>query len=211
MLAVKQSLKVKICGITSVEDAVMAANSGADAIGMVFFERSPRHISDFGLAKEIAQSVGPFVSVVALVVDKPETEIDALLARVPINCLQFHGDESADYCERFHHPFIKALRMKPGLDIAKSIKNYESARGILLDTYVKGVPGGTGETFNWERVPSGQRNIILAGGLNPQNIAHAVATTSPYAVDVSGGVESTPGKKDRTKTASFIRSAKSRY
>lgn len=201
--------RVKICGLTSVDDAKHAADCGADAIGLVFYPASSRNIDDLALAFDIAQSVGPFVEVVGLFVDADPAQIENVLSRVPLNCLQFHGDESAVFCEQFSRPFYKALRMKPELDIVEKVAEYSSSRGILLDTYVKGVPGGTGQTFNWNEIPSSLRNVVLAGGLNPENVADAVRIAKPYAVDVSGGVEMSPGKKDPQKVAAFIENARS--
>lgn len=205
---IRPSTKVKICGITSVEDAVFAVDAGADAIGMVFYPPSPRHMSDLGLANEIAQEVGPFSQVVSLFVDEHRDVIENVLNVVSVNCIQFHGRESAADCELYSHPYMKAIRMKSGLNVVEEASRYSSARGILLDTYVKGVPGGTGEAFNWDRVPKTLPNVVLAGGLTHDNVQNAIQVASPYAVDVSGGVEHAPGKKDLTKVAAFIRSAK---
>lgn len=205
---IQPSPKVKICGITSIDDAIFAVKAGADAIGMVFYPPSPRHISDLGLANEIAREVGPFCNVVALFVDEAEDVVEKVLSSVSLNCLQFHGNERAVECERYSHPYIKAIRMKPELSVIDVASEYSSARGILLDTYVKGVPGGTGEAFNWDRVPKTLKNVVLAGGLSHRNVQNAIQAASPYAVDVSGGVEQSPGKKDSTKVAAFIRNAK---
>jgi len=202
--------RVKICGITSPEQAASVAQAGADAIGIVFYAPSPRSVMDVSLAAEIANAVGPFVSVVGLFVDADRTAIESVLNRVPLSCIQFHGNESADFCSSFHRPFIKAVRMKPGLALNDVLVTYKHAQGILLDTYVKGVPGGTGEAFNWALVPKdSQIPIILAGGLTADNVGAAITTTSPYGVDVSGGVEVSPGIKDLNKVHAFIRNAKS--
>jgi phosphoribosylanthranilate isomerase len=201
-------VKVKICGITNVADAAVCLAEGADAVGMVFYEPSPRHLSDLGLANEIAQVVGPFVNVVGLFVDAQQAYIERVLSHVSIDCLQFHGDETAQYCEQFARPYIKALRVKDGIDLVEQAATYNSARGILLDTYRPGVPGGTGETFDWQRVPESISNLVLAGGLDATNVAEAIRTTRPYAVDVSGGVEASKGIKDAQKIQAFIRNAK---
>ncbi|WP_390618271.1 phosphoribosylanthranilate isomerase [Maricurvus nonylphenolicus] len=202
------SCRVKICGITSVEDAQMAVNAGADAIGLVFYAKSPRHVS-VEQAREIALAAGPFVTVVGLFVNAPETEVNAILQQVPLHVLQFHGDEDLAFCEQFARPYMKALRMKPDLDIQAAMAAYPSASGILLDAYRPGVPGGTGETFDWDRVPDqAPCPLVLAGGLTSENVKQAIAATSPSAVDVSGGVEASPGKKDVEKTVSFIQAAK---
>lgn len=204
------SPRVKICGITRPQDAEVAAACGADAIGMVFYPPSKRHIGDLGLAREIAQSVGPFVSVVALVVDQTRAAVEELLQCVPVHLLQFHGNEKHEDCCLYGRPFIKALRMKEGVEVTQTLADFPQAQGILLDAYVKGVPGGTGERFDWNRVPdSSSKPIVLAGGLTPENVAQAVLTAKPYAVDVSGGVEASPGVKDAQRIKEFVQNAKS--
>lgn len=196
--------RIKICGITCAADAVAAVAAGADAIGLVFHDGSPRAV-DPQRAAEIAAAVPPFVTVVGLFVDAPEETVDAILTAVPLNVLQFHGDESADYCARFDRPWIKALRVRAELDIAGACEVYRGARGILLDTWREGVPGGTGETFDWGLTPARlPRPVILAGGLTPDNVADAVRAVRPAAVDVSGGVEAAPGAKDAAKIAKFV-------
>jgi len=201
------AVQVKICGITNVEDAAACRDEGADAIGMVFYEPSPRNVSDLGLANEIAQEVGPFVDVVALFVNAQVSEIERVLGNIAVNTLQFHGDEDAEYCEQFARPYMKALRVKEGEDLIELSATYNSARGVLLDTYRPGVAGGTGETFDWGLVPAKIPNLVLAGGLHAGNVAEAIAATKPVAVDVSGGVEQSKGKKDREKIQAFIRNA----
>lgn len=202
------AIRVKICGITSVADAKLAVQAGADAIGLVFYERSPRAVS-IEQAREIAISVGPFVTVVGLFVDAEEAFVNDVLAKVGLHVLQFHGNESREFCEQFKRPYVKAIRMRPQLDVTQAIAEYSSATGILLDAYRPGVPGGTGETFDWQRVPSqSPKPIVLAGGLTAQNVAAAVESTQVYGVDVSGGVESAPGKKDPFKVEQFIHNAK---
>jgi phosphoribosylanthranilate isomerase len=204
-----KNMRVKICGITSVDDALIAVNAGADAIGLVFYEPSPRCV-DIEQAEAISRAVGPFVTVVALFVNASRSVIENILKRVPIHVMQFHGDEPAEFCEQFSRPYFKALRMHEDLDVEATIGLFNNASGILLDAYTPGVPGGTGETFDWQRVPKGSdRAIILAGGLNPENIRRAVTETNIYGVDVSGGVERAPGIKDAQKIESFIRAAKS--
>lgn len=202
------SIRIKICGITSVEDAKYALNAGADAIGLVFYAPSPRAVS-IELAREIAYSVGPFVAVVGLFVDADEAFVQEVLNRVPLQVMQFHGDESPEYCERFQRPYMKAIRMRPELNLQQAIDDHPNAVALLLDAYRPGVPGGTGETFDWQRIPkNSSRAIVLAGGLTPENIASAVISTRVYGVDVSGGVESAPGKKDAHKINTFIHNAK---
>ncbi|MFT6101993.1 MAG: phosphoribosylanthranilate isomerase [Candidatus Endobugula sp.] len=205
----RPSTRVKICGITSIDDALVAVEAGADAIGLVFYPPSPRYVS-ITVAAQIAQRVGPFVTVVGLFVNADKVEVNRVLSQVNLHVLQFHGDESAAFCESFQRPYMKVIRMKPELDVEQVINDYSSAVGVLLDAYKKGVPGGTGETFDWKRVPNGENlpAIILAGGLTPDNVASAVTATCPYGVDVSGGVESSPGKKCQNKVISFISNVK---
>ncbi len=202
------AIRIKICGITSVADARVAVEAGADAIGLVFYERSPRAVS-IDQARVIAASVGPFVTVVGLFVDAHKAFVQDVLSSVGLHVLQFHGDESLEYCEAFLRPYLKAIRMRPELDVLQAIDSYPSAAGILLDAYRPGVPGGTGETFDWQRVPTeSSRPIVLAGGLTAENVALAIQTTHVYGVDVSGGVELSPGKKDPQKVEQFIRNAR---
>ncbi len=202
------NIRIKICGLTQVDDALAAVAAGTDAIGLVFYVKSPRAVT-IEKAREIALAVGPFVTVTGLFVDADPKEVDGVLDRVPLHLLQFHGDESAAYCESFHRPYLKALRMKPDLNLDSVINQYSSAVGILLDAYRPGVPGGTGETFDWGRVPqSSSHPIVLAGGLNPNNVADAIKSTRIYGVDVSGGVESAPGIKDPEKIQAFIQRAR---
>jgi phosphoribosylanthranilate isomerase len=202
------SVRIKICGITSVEDALSAVSAGADAIGLVFYAASSRAVS-IEQARAIAMAVGPFVVVTGLFVNADPEMITAVLADVPLSLLQFHGDETLAYCESFQRPYLKAIRMRPELDVDAAISAYPSASGILLDAYRPGVPGGTGESFDWSRVPQqSERPIVLAGGLTAENVADAINSTGVYGVDVSGGVESAPGIKDRTKITAFIHNAR---
>lgn len=206
--------RVKICGITSPEDALTAASAGADAIGLVFYGRSIRKV-DVVQAAEIASVLPPFVDAVALFVNAEIAEVEAVLDSVPIQLLQFHGDEPPEYCESFALPYIKALRVGRDSSGLKSgglngdtlriqMDSYTGARGILLDTYRKGSPGGTGEQFDWDLVPDTGQPVILAGGLNPDNVGNAIQKVMPYAVDVSGGVESAPGVKDAGRIRAFL-------
>jgi phosphoribosylanthranilate isomerase len=189
---------------------VAASDAGADAIGMVFYAKSPRFVADLGLARDIAQAAGPFVTVVGLFVDASAADIEKVLARVPLGLLQFHGDESESFCAGFAHPYIKAMRMKPEINLTVAVAAYPSACGVLLDAYRPGVPGGTGEVFDWRRIPADLKlPLILAGGLNAENVAAAVQQVQPWAVDVSGGVEQAPGIKDTHMVDDFIRQAKS--
>ena len=195
--------RIKICGITSASAASAAIETGADALGLVFFESSPRNLS-IETAAEIAAVAHPFVSLVGLFVDPGEKDVRAVLDRMPLQVLQFHGEESAEFCESFGLPYIKALRIKEGVDIASTAAAYSGAQAVLLDTYKKGVPGGTGESFNWNLVPELGQHVVLAGGLDSTNVAEAISLVKPYAVDVSGGVESAPGVKDPVRIRAFI-------
>ena len=202
------AVRVKICGITRIEDALAAAAAGADAIGLVFYAKSPRAV-DIEQARAILAALPPFVTTVGLFVDAERSELERILASVPLDLLQFHGDESVQQCEAFGRPYIKALRVKAGDDIAAQVARYPSAQGILLDAYVEGVPGGTGEAFDWSLIPQAlSKPLILAGGLRPDNVAEAVSRVRPYAVDVSGGVEASKGVKDVEKVGAFIRAAR---
>jgi len=195
--------RVKVCGITNIDDALAAAEAGADAIGLVFYAKSPRAVTAEQAAKIVA-ALPPFVTTVALFVDAPVVEVRQVLKQVPIDLLQFHGDETAEYCVDFQRPYIKALRMQPGIDITQQANMHASALGILLDAWVPGVPGGTGQTFNWDMIPSLARPLVLAGGLTPENVQQAITQVNPWAVDVSGGVEMAKGRKAYDKIQAFM-------
>lgn len=196
--------RIKICGITTAADADAVVAAGADAVGLVFYPRSPRAVT-LAQAVEIARVVPPFVSVVALFVDEPADVIRRIIAGLPINLLQFHGEESAEYCQQFQRPWIKALRMSAGIDLPARCAAYEEARGILLDSWQEGVPGGTGVPFDWELARrSLPLPLVLAGGLDEHNVSEAIALLRPFAVDVSGGVEQAPGRKDTGKIKRFV-------
>lgn len=202
--------RIKICGITSVDDALMAVAAGADAIGLVFHEPSSRNISP-AQAAEICAAVGPFVTTVGLFVDTGADTIYRILRQVPLHVLQFHGSETAAFCSSFSRPFIKAIRMKPGEDVPAAIEPFIVAggQGILLDSYHPDKAGGTGEVFDWSTIPGGRRlPLVLAGGLTPENVAGAVRQVRPYAVDVSSGVEAKPGSKDSARIAAFIQAVR---
>lgn len=197
--------RVKICGITRPEDGIEAARLGADAIGLVFYGPSPRHVS-VAQAQAVWAALPPFVSVVGLFVDAPAAEVREVLQAVPLDVLQFHGEEVPAYCATFGRPWLKALRMREGLDVTAEARRYAAAQGLLLDTYVPGEAGGTGQAFDWKRVPQNlNKPVILAGGLTPENVAEAIAIARPYAVDVSGGVEQAKGIKSAAKMAAFMR------
>jgi phosphoribosylanthranilate isomerase len=198
------AVRSKICGITRIEDALAAAEAGADAIGLVFYAKSPRAVN-VQQAREIIRALPPFVTTVGLFVNASRCELTEILEAVPLDLLQFHGDETPADCEGYNRPYIKALRVRPGDDLEAACKLYASASGILLDTYVAGVPGGTGEAFDWSLVPARlSKPIILAGGLSPANVAQAIARVQPWAVDVSGGVEQSKGIKDHARIRAFI-------
>ncbi|OOV88302.1 phosphoribosylanthranilate isomerase [Oceanospirillum linum] len=199
--------RVKICGITRIEDALEAIAAGADALGFVFYKPSPRYISP-EKAGEIISQLPPFVTTVALFVNEPSDDIYRILEVSHCDLIQFHGDESAEFCESFNRPWIKALRVKDASSLSLQMLEFKQARALLLDSYRPGVPGGTGETFNWELIPEDPpRPLILAGGLTPENISSAVQQLQPYGVDVSGGVEAQKGIKDPVKIHAFIRGA----
>jgi len=201
-------VRSKICGITRIEDALAAVEAGADAIGLVFYGKSPRAVS-IEQAAVILQALPPFVTSVGLFVDMPRDELQQLLQRLPLDLLQFHGDESPADCEGHGRPYIKALRVRPGEDVAAAMAPYAGARGILLDTFVEGVPGGTGASFDWSLVPeNAAKPIILAGGLDAGNVATAIRQVRPHAVDVSGGVEASKGIKDAGKIRAFVRAVR---
>ena len=197
--------RVKICGITRREDAHEAVRQGADAIGLVFYPPSRRALS-VEQARDVIQGLPPFVTVVGLFVDEPRENVARILQQVRIDLLQFHGQESPDACGGFGCPFIKAVRMRDGVNLPQLRREYSEASALLLDTFRSGQPGGTGEVFDWSVIPrelAGE--IILAGGLDPDNIETAIRRVRPYAVDVSGGVERAKGIKDGAKIAAFLR------
>jgi phosphoribosylanthranilate isomerase len=198
------AVRSKICGITRIEDALAAVEAGADAIGLVFYAKSPRAVS-VQQARAIIAALPPFMTTVGLFVNASRCEVNETLDAVPLDLLQFHGDETPEQCEGYHRPYIKALRVQSGEQIAEACRHYRNARGLLLDAYVEGVPGGTGETFDWAMIPERlEKPIILAGGLTSANVAQAIAQVRPYAVDVSGGVEKGKGIKDREKILAFV-------
>lgn len=199
--------RVKICGITREEDARAAIDSGADAIGLVFYSKSPRYV-ELSAAAKIAREVGPFVSLVGLFVNADVAQVREAIKTVGLDLLQFHGDEDEAYCAQFEMPYLKAIRMSPELELKKAVSRYPSARGFLFDAWNKEKYGGTGETFEWERLSAvADIPFILAGGLTPENIEQAVTAVKPYAVDVSGGVEKSPGIKSPELIQQFIQRA----
>lgn len=201
--------RVKICGITRPEDGVMAAQAGADAIGLVFYPRSPRFVTpDQALA--VVRALPPFVTVVGLFVNEQPGMVRAMADAVGLDLLQFHGDEAPDYCRQFNQPYIKALRVRPDSDLLAAAQGYREARGLLLDAWHETVPGGSGAVFDWELIPEVLRaHCILAGGLAPDNVAAAIDAVGPYAVDVSSGVEADKGIKDPARIQAFMRGVSS--
>lgn len=197
--------RVKLCGLTRPEDVDAAVAAGADALGFVLWPGSKRAVDEARLA-ELAERVPAFVTRVGLFVDQDSALIERCAAHLDL--LQFHGDEPPALCDGFRRPWIKALRMRDDLDLHAAAEAYRGARALLLDAYRPGVPGGTGETFDWSRIPAGLvKPVILAGGLNADNVAEAIATVAPFAVDVSGGVEAAPGIKDAERMAAFMAAA----
>jgi phosphoribosylanthranilate isomerase len=205
--------RVKICGITRVEDGIAAARAGADAIGLNFWPGTPRCVS-YDQARAIAEGVPPFVSIVGLFVDPAAEAVRAALAAVALDVLQFHGSEAPEFCAGFGRPYIKAVPVRPGVDLLQYAGRYAQAKGWLFDAFEQGgLPGGTGTTFDWTAVPEGlARPLILSGGLTPQNVGAAIRALHPWGVDVSSGVEVTgddgkphKGIKSPSKIAAFIR------
>ena len=201
--------RVKICGITRPEDALAAARAGADAIGLVFYAKSPRAVT-MAEAQGVLRALPPFVTTVGLFVDAVPDDIREVLQSVSLDLLQFHGNEAPGQCRMYGRPYVKAVRMRETTDLTAVARSYHDAAGLLVDTYVEGMPGGTGRAFDWSRLPSSlSRPLILAGGLTPDNVAEAVGRVRPWAVDVSGGVESAPGVKDAARIEAFIRGVNS--
>ena len=202
------SVKVKICGITNVADGIAAAEAGADMIGLMFYEGSPRNIS-LAQAAEIARALPPFVLKVGVFVNPEPEFVLSAIGTCGLNLLQFHGDETSEFCTQFSLMSVKALRVQ-NADSLATLEKY-ATDAFLLDAYSKSGLGGTGEKFNWDIAVAAQKfgkPIFLAGGLKPENVADAVRQVQPFAVDVSSGVESAPGKKDAAKVKAFIQAAK---
>lgn len=204
--------RVKICGITRSEDMLAAVEAGADAIGLVFYPASPRAV-DAEQAAAIVAATPALVTTVGLFVDPSAEQVRQVLKTVALDMLQFHGDESDAFCRQFGRPYMKAVRMRDDVDLTAQACTYAGARALLVDTYVKGVPGGTGQAFDWRRLPENPgKPVVLAGGLTPENVASAIRQASPWAVDVSGGVEAVneqgkpqPGIKSAAAISAFMR------
>ncbi|MDR2219824.1 MAG: phosphoribosylanthranilate isomerase [Methylobacillus sp.] len=197
--------RVKICGITRAEDADIAIRHGCDAIGLVFYEPSPRYVLP-AVAKEIVAKLPPFVNAVGLFVDAAPEHVQAVLREMRLDLLQFHGDETPEYCRQFGQPYLKAVRVSANTNLLQYAAAYADAKALLLDACVPGLAGGTGATFDWTLIPRDfPMPIILAGGLDANNVGDAIRQCHPYAVDVSGGVERQKGIKDADKIAAFMR------
>jgi phosphoribosylanthranilate isomerase len=199
---------VKICGITRVDDGLVAAHAGAHAVGLIFYAGSSRLVSH-DTARRVVDALPAFVTPVALFVDASTAEVKRVIGEVGPQLLQFHGDETPEFCESFGVPYIKAARVRPGVDLLQYARRYPSAKGLLLDAFVHGSQGGTGSTFDWALIPDQlPLPLILAGGLHQDNVADAIRRIRPWAVDVSSGVEAAKGIKDAAKIAAFIRGAR---
>ena len=195
--------RIKICGITRVEDARAAAQAGADAIGLVFYPPSPR-VLGLDQARSLRDALPPLVSTIALFVNPPAEQVRAVLERVRPALLQFHGEETPTFCEQFGVPYLKACRVKPGVDLLEYLRPFSGAAGWLLDSHVEEY-GGVGESFDWSLVPAECiRPLVLSGGLTRDNVGVAIRRVRPWAVDVSSGVESSKGIKDAARMAAFI-------
>lgn len=196
--------RVKICGITSVRDGLAAARHGADAIGLIFYPPSPRLVT-LERAREIADGLPPFVARVAVFVNPAAADVDAVIRACRPDMLQFHGEETADFCRGFGMPYLRALRVRPGVDLLESLSPFGDAAGWLLDAYRQELYGGTGEAFDWDLIPRAlARPLILSGGLDAENVGAAIRRVRPWAVDVSSGVETSKGVKDEQRIAAFM-------
>lgn len=196
-------VRTKICGITRLEDALKAIELGADALGFVFYRPSPRYIEP-AQAQAIIAQLPALVTIVGLFMDADKVFVDDVLKAAQLDLLQFHGKEPPTFCRQFHKPYIKAVPMKEAIDIVAYCESFADSRGILLDSTKFGVAGGTGETFDWSTIPQLQQPVIMAGGIDADNVQQAIAESSCYGVDVSSGVEVAPGKKDAVKMQNFI-------
>jgi phosphoribosylanthranilate isomerase len=202
------TVRVKICGITSPEQALMVQENGADALGLVIYEKSPRYV-DIEQAAKIRAVINDSTLAIALLVNPSKALVNQVIKQVKPDYIQFHGDETAEFCHQFNFPFIRAVRMREGLDIDAEVASYNAEGGFLFDAWSDDLYGGTGHSFDWSRLPvSTNYKFILAGGLNPNNVAEAIAKTNPYMVDVSGGVEASPGVKNPSKVKAFVSKAK---
>lgn len=200
--------RIKFCGLTRVEDVRAAVELGVDAVGFVLTRRSRRFVAP-AQAHELRAALPPFVSAVALLMDDAPEWVEQVVATVRPDLLQFHGEETAAFVERFGRPYLKAVPMASIADVAAYARAHPRAAGFLLDSHAAGAAGGTGGTFDWARVPRGfDRPLLLAGGLDAGNVAQAIAQARPYAVDVSSGIESAPGVKDAARMRAFVDAAR---
>lgn len=196
--------RIKICGITRQQDIQAVAASGADALGLVFYAGSPRHVTVYQAA-QLARAVPPFVTLVGLFVNPAAAEVRAALEAVPLDVLQFHGEETPEFCAQFGRPYLKAIRVKAGVNLVECAARYADAQGLLLDAHVEGVHGGSGATFDWKLIPHDLAlPLVLSGGLHAGNVSAAIKQVRPSAVDVSSGVEAAKGIKDAAKIAAFV-------
>ena len=195
--------RIKFCGLTHPEDVTCAVALGADALGFVFYPPSPRALTA-DQAISLTRLVPAFVTRVGLFVDADHATIQEVFDKNRLNLVQYHGDESPTFCAEVGLPYIRAIRVRPGVDVVAEMASYTDASGFLLDAYKPGVPGGTGESFDWQLIPKTERPVILAGGLTPENAMDAIQVVAPWALDVSGGIEFAPGRKDPDKMARFI-------
>jgi phosphoribosylanthranilate isomerase len=196
--------RIKICGLTRPEDVTAAVESGADALGFVFFSESPRAV-DLQQMTRLLPHIPAFVQTVGLFVNPEPDWVEEVCTEIPLDLLQFHGDEPRAFCERFEKPYIKAIRVRPDTDLLQYCHNYSSARGVLMDAYHPDVWGGSGQSFDWSLIPKDcSRPVILSGGLNEYNVGEAIRAVRPFAVDVSSGVEISKGIKDAHRIQAFI-------
>jgi len=195
--------RVKFCGLTHRDDVAEAVESGADALGFVFYESSARYVTP-EQASELTRIVPAFITRVGLFVDADAALVQGIFHHAGLNLVQYHGNESSEFCDSLGLPYIKAFRVRSGINILAEMERYPNASGFLLDAYVEGRPGGTGERFDWGLIPKTDRTIILAGGLTPENAKDAIECVAPWALDVSGGIETEPGRKDPDKMRRFV-------
>ena len=197
--------RIKICGITRLEDAKASVHAGCDALGFVFYKESPRYIA-LDAFKVIVKELPPFVTKTGLFVNADPAEIEEAIQSGLVNVLQFHGDETPDFCRQFNFPYIKAVAVSSSVDLIQYAKDFHDAEALLLDAYHEHLKGGTGQTFDWNLIPQSlSKPIVLAGGLNVDNVKEAIKKVKPYAVDVSGGVEESKGIKNSLKIQAFIK------
>ncbi|MGB8856365.1 MAG: phosphoribosylanthranilate isomerase [Burkholderiales bacterium] len=201
--------RIKICGITRIQDALFAARAGADAIGLVFYPASPRNVG-VARAQEILAALPPFITSVGLFVNAGANDVHAILRELRLDLLQFHGDEDAEFCRQFNKPYMKAVRVRPGVDLLQYAAEHRTAKALLLDTYRDEAYGGTGHTFDWKLIPQNlSMPVVLSGGLNTANVGRGIQSVRPWAVDVSSGVEADKGIKESAKITAFIQAVRS--